>query len=175
MPNYSMQDPAYWQIPERFREVSGRSTSRNSYFFMGDPDDAATPMAVVLDMEPGRIISRHGHPCERFEVVARGSITVFGGQVLYAGDVMIARPGEIYGPKVVGPDGCTTIEFFSDQTGVTDLASELDDGTRVHAKLLEGEQFPPNLGGQDWALALQAEVLELVAQRARAAREPAEA
>lgn len=120
MPNYSMdEDPAYWQAPERFKvpfEQSGLMGIRSSYFPLGDPNDDNTPMAVVLEMEPGYVITPHAHQCERFEVVVRGTLTT-EGRVYRPGDVLTAKANEFYGPKTAGKDGCTTIEVFAKATG----------------------------------------------------------
>ncbi|HEY8217466.1 MAG TPA: hypothetical protein VIH82_10050, partial [Acidimicrobiia bacterium] len=88
------------------------------------------PAAVVLVMPPDYVLFRHGHPCERFEVVVKGSLEA-NGRVLEPGAVMTARPGELYGPHVAGPDGCTTVEFSS-QEGVYRVLCETDGGVREY-------------------------------------------
>ncbi len=120
MPNYSMdQDAAYWQAPERFKlpfEQSGSMGLRSSYFPLGDPNDDDTPIAVVLDMEPGYVITQHAHACERVEVIMRGTLSA-DGRVYRPGDVLTAKANEFYGPKTAGKDGCTTLEVFAKATG----------------------------------------------------------
>src|SRR5438045_1690818 len=99
MPNYTPDDPEYWQLPEGYAEAlaaSGVRDIRLSHFFLG-PDTADTPKIVVLDMEPGFVLPRHAHGCERFEVIVRGSLWL-GEQELPAGTIMTARAGEFYGP-----------------------------------------------------------------------------
>lgn len=139
MPMYSMdEDPEFWQAPGRFSEmpaVAEQMGARVSFFPLGDGERDDTPIAVVFDMQPGYVIQRHAHPCERFEVVVRGSIS-FEGRTFYPGDVMTAGNGEIYGPKVAGPDGCTTVEFFADTPGAYMRISEAGDGVTVN-NLLE--------------------------------------
>ena len=135
MPDYSMDDdPDYWQAPERFRALFERVQSfglRASYFPLGDPDNDATPVAVTVEMPPGFTIMRHAHPCDRFEVIVRGTLKD-GDRILRAGDVMTSKAHEMYGPKTAGKDGCTTIEVFGNAPGVTQRIEERPGG-RVEA------------------------------------------
>jgi hypothetical protein len=131
-------DAAYWQMPGRYAPLAGLRDDfgiRGSYFPMGDPDDDEGAVAVVLDMKPGYVITRHAHPCERFEVVVRGLLDV-GDRILYPGDVMTAEPNEMYGPKVAGPEGCTTVEVFSKAAGAINRITEDDSGVRTTFNLL---------------------------------------
>jgi hypothetical protein len=108
--HFKIDDEAYWRMPEGLERLGSLPTLRLSCFVLGDQSDDA-PTALVLKAEPGHIISHHCHTCERFEVIVKGTLLV-GDEVLGPGDVMVARPGEFYGPHVAGPDGCTTVEFF---------------------------------------------------------------
>jgi hypothetical protein len=132
MPDYSMDDdPDYWQAPERFRALFEKVRSfglRASYFPLGDADKDGTPVAVVVEMPPGFVIMRHAHPCDRFEVIVRGTLEA-EDRVLRAGDVMTSKAGELYGPKTAGKDGCTTIEVFGTAAGVTQRIEERPDGS----------------------------------------------
>src|SRR5262249_4266042 len=117
---FRLRDPALWasgpgrpRPPPAPREPVG---VRLRAFVMGDPDDLATPTAAVLEMPAGYELQRHAHPCERLEVIVAGSLLV-DGEVLGPGDVMASGAGEMYGPHVAGPDGCTTVEIFSSITG----------------------------------------------------------
>jgi hypothetical protein len=83
----------------------------------------------MLQMPPNYRLFRHGHICHRFEVVVKGSLEA-GGKILKPGDVMTARPGELYGPHVAGPEGCTTAEVFGSHEGVYRVIAESDDGPR---------------------------------------------
>ena len=140
MPNYSMdEDAEYWQAPERFRKLLEMAPSmgvKNAIFPLGDPNDENTAMAVVLQMEPGYVITRHAHPCDRFETVVRGTLE-FNGRVYRAGDVLTAKPNEFYGPKTAGKDGCTTIEIFSKAKGVYHRMTQDENGQTVVTNLLE--------------------------------------
>jgi anti-sigma factor ChrR (cupin superfamily) len=138
MPDYSMEeDPGYWQAPERFRALFERVQSfglRASYFPMGNADTDATPVAVVVEMPPGFVIMRHAHPCDRFEVIVRGTLRD-GDRTLRPGDVMTSKAHEFYGPKTAGKDGCTTIEVFGTAAGVTQRIEERPDGSIVPVDL----------------------------------------
>ena len=138
MPDYSMDhDPDYWQAPERFRALFEKMHSlgvRVSYFPLGDAGNDATPVAVVVEMQPGFVIMRHAHPCDRFEVIVRGTLEA-EDRVLRVGDVMTSSAGELYGPKKAGKDGCTTIEVFGTAAGVTQRIEERADGSTVTVDL----------------------------------------
>jgi hypothetical protein len=131
------KDPGYWQAPERFRALFEKLRSfgiRASYFPIGDADNDATPVAVVVEMPPGFVIMRHAHPCDRFEVIVRGTLAS-EERVLQPGDIMVSKAGELYGPKTAGKDGCTTIEVFGNAPGVTQRIEERPDGSVVTVDL----------------------------------------
>jgi hypothetical protein len=108
-------DDASWGLaPDFLRhvvDVHRERGGRMAYHLLGDIDDDP-PTALVLELAPGQVINRHAHGCERMEVIVRGSLLV-GERVFGPGTVMRARSHELYGPHVAGPDGCTTVEFFS--------------------------------------------------------------
>jgi hypothetical protein len=141
MADYSMdEDPDYWQAPERFRALFEKMHSlgvRVSYFPLGDAGNDTTPVAVVVEMKPGFVIMRHAHPCDRFEVIVRGTLEA-EDRTLRVGDVMVSAAGELYGPKTAGKDGCTTIEVFGTAAGVTRRIEERAGGNNVTVDL---EQF----------------------------------
>jgi anti-sigma factor ChrR (cupin superfamily) len=107
------------------------------YVLADDPGDSTAPAVVLLRMPPGYRLFRHAHICHRFEVVVAGSLEA-NGTTLRPGDVMTARPGELYGPHVVGPDGCTTAEVFGSLEGVFRVLAEGPDGLREY-DFLKGE------------------------------------
>ncbi len=141
MPDYAMdEDPEFWQAPKRFRAIFEKLRSlgiRASYFALGDADNDATPVAVVVEMPPGFVIMRHAHPCARFETIVRGTLES-EDRVLRPGDVMVSAAGELYGPKKAGKDGCTTIEVFGTAPGVTKRIEERADGS---IETVDLEQF----------------------------------
>ena len=139
MPDYSLDnDDEFWQAPAKFDSLMKRAGSigaRSSWFALGDADTEEVPIAMVFHMEPGFIITRHTHPCERFEVVVRGSIDV-GDRVLVPGDVMTSHANEMYGPKQAGPDGCTTVEVFATTSGAHHRIVEDGQGNRTSLDII---------------------------------------
>jgi hypothetical protein len=111
---YSISDPELWgRGMERMAAIGkqgGTDGLAMANFVLGNPEDNA-PVATVLRMKPGYVLPRHGHSCHRFEVVVQGSIKV-GDKVLGPGSLMFSEPGNLYGPHIAGPEGCTTVEIF---------------------------------------------------------------
>lgn len=96
---------------------------------LGDPADEGAPATLIFTMPPNSVLPRHAHSCERFEVVLEGSLRVEDNELeLGPGDVMIARPGEAYGPHTAGPEGCRTLEIFSTLAGAHSILYETPDG-----------------------------------------------
>ena len=79
------------------------------------------------------------HDCERLEIVVRGTLEV-DGEILHPGDISVARPMEMYGPHVAGPEGCVTLEFFSSMQGVGQVILDTPDGPEV-TRYLEPRYF----------------------------------
>ena len=101
------------------------------------------PAGYLLEMPPGYVLFRHGHPCYRFEVVVQGTLEIGDGLVANTGDVFTALPGELYGPHTAGPEGCTTIEIFSDLDAMFRLLVEDADGNVREIETRNGE-LPPD-------------------------------
>jgi hypothetical protein len=115
----------------------GTSDGTQVFVLADDPTDASAPAVVLLKMPPGYQLFRHAHICHRFEVVVQGTLEA-NGATLHPGDVMTARPGELYGPHIAGPDGCTTAEVFGSLEGVFRVLAEGPDGLREY-DFLAGE------------------------------------
>jgi hypothetical protein len=135
--------PGFWQLgPEVLqvvREAAAPFGLRLSFFALGDPEDPRTAVANMLEMPPNFVLPRHAHDCERLEIVVRGTLEV-DGEILGPGDVSIARPMEMYGPHVAGPEGCTTLEFFSSMKGVGQVILDQPEGVEV-TRYLEPRYF----------------------------------
>ena len=105
-------------------------TNGTRIFVLADREDEwDAPAAVMLEMPPGYVLFRHAHICHRFEVVVKGSLEA-GGKWLGPGDVMTAKPGEMYGPHTAGPEGCTTVEVFGSLEGVFRVIATSPEGQR---------------------------------------------
>jgi hypothetical protein len=139
----TFDDAAYWRdwppVLAAYEEALRDTTARVAWFTMGEPD-ADPPTAVVLDLGPGEVIPRHAHGCERFEIIVRGTLDV-GDRILGPGDVMRARAGEVYGPHVAGPEGCTTCEFFTSFEQAYKPIMELPDGSYGELDFSQPEVF----------------------------------
>jgi hypothetical protein len=110
--------------------VEASVTNETRLFVLGDEDQSGdAPAVVVLEMPPNYVLFRHAHICHRFEIVVKGSLEV-DGRTLRPGDVMTARPGEMYGPHTAGPGGCTTAEVFGTLEGVFRVLAEAQGGVR---------------------------------------------
>jgi hypothetical protein len=110
-----MDDDSFWyRSPELLRHLADRNRDngvRISYFVLGDWRQDA-PTAMALELPPGGRLNHHAHDCERLEIIVKGSLDV-GDRLLRPGDVMMSGRGELYGPHVAGPGGCTSFEVFS--------------------------------------------------------------
>jgi anti-sigma factor ChrR (cupin superfamily) len=110
--------------------VSGEEPAASGtrvYVLDDDQESWDSPAVVVLEMPPNYVLFRHAHVCHRFEVVVKGSLEA-GGRILGPGDVMTARPGELYGPHTAGPEGCTTVEVFGSLEGVFRVLAPMAEG-----------------------------------------------
>ena len=126
----------YEQRPQWLRPLVAGIEQPSAMFVLGDGDDRQRPAAVVLDRAPGHVFARHAHVCERLEIVVSGSLTTEDGTTLGPGDVMIARPGELYGPSTAGPGGCVTFEVFGTLEGVYRPVYEAANGALEQRDLL---------------------------------------
>jgi hypothetical protein len=149
--NYRHTDADYWEGSE---EALPGIKARRWQVGETSTDDA---WAMVLDMDPGFVIPRHAHNFDRFEVVVKGSIVV-GEETYGPGDVMTADAHEFYGPKVCGPNGCMTIEFFARKQGDEYLEYELEDGSTL-AYTKDMTDYPENLAQKAWIEATRRRVL----------------
>lgn len=133
MPQFFRKDQeGYWdRYPEHLKDMAqimaGSQLTPATMHVMGEPTDEDAPTALIFTMPPHSEIPRHAHLCERFEIILEGSLLV-DDMVLGPGDVMLARPGEAYGPHKAGPDGCRTLEIFSKLAGAHHQILETPEG-----------------------------------------------
>jgi hypothetical protein len=126
------------------------------FWLLNKNEDMSAPAAFFLQMPPGYVLSRHGHPCERFEVVIKGSLDVGDGRTAYPGDIFTAEAGTLYGPHTAGPEGCTTIEIFSKVDAMFRMLYAGPNGEILEADARKGETAPdyiPLPGEADYVLA----------------------
>jgi hypothetical protein len=133
MPAFFRKDtPGYWdRYPDHLKDMAqimeGSNLTPATMHVLGEPTDERAPTALIFTMPPHSTIPRHAHACERFEVILEGSLLV-DDMVLGPGDVMIARPGEAYGPHTAGPDGCRTLEVFGTLAGAHSMIYDTPEG-----------------------------------------------
>jgi hypothetical protein len=133
MPAFFRKDtPGYWdRYPEHLKDMGGIMADSKltpaTMHVMENPTDETAPTALIFTMPPDATIPRHAHECERFEVILEGSLLV-DDMVLGPGDVMIARPGEAYGPHTAGPEGCRTLEVFGTLAGAHTMIYDTPEG-----------------------------------------------
>jgi quercetin dioxygenase-like cupin family protein len=129
-----------WTVaPDHLKHLlDGSPGLRNGFFALGDPHDDSTPGIVLLQLAPGHVLERHAHDCFRHETVISGTLYA-GDKVLGPGDVMVALPGEFYGPHRAGPEGVTTVEVFSSFQAAYQPMFESPDGTAKKYDFLAGD------------------------------------
>ncbi len=86
--------------------------------------------------EPGDVITQHAHPCERVEVIMRGTLSA-NGRIHRPGNVLTAQADEFYGPRTAGTDGCTTLEAFAKATGAVYRITKDAAGQVTRTSMLE--------------------------------------
>jgi quercetin dioxygenase-like cupin family protein len=135
MPYFIKKDsPEYWDrypahLAEMGQIMEASELTPATMHVLGDADDETAPTALIFTMPPNSVLPRHAHSCERFEVILEGSLRVEDNDLeLVPGDIMIAHPGEAYGPHTAGPDGCRTLEIFSTLAGAHTNLFETPDG-----------------------------------------------
>jgi hypothetical protein len=134
------------EVPEWFdKELakSGMNASAIPLWHLDKTEDWSVPAAFFLKMPPGYTLFRHGHPCQRFEIVIQGSLDIGDGRTANVGDTFTADAYTLYGPHTAGPEGCTTIEIFSAVEGMFRLLYEGPDGQMLEADAREGV-VPPD-------------------------------
>jgi hypothetical protein len=140
------KDKPQWLIDELQKTVLYKSRDVNNdlqvWLLDGSKESMSVPAAYLLRMPPSYTLFRHGHPCHRFEVVVEGTLDIGDGRVAQAGDVFTALPGELYGPHTAGPEGCSTIEIFSELDAMFRLLVEDENGKVVEIETRNGE-VPP--------------------------------
>jgi hypothetical protein len=121
---------------------SGINATKIPLWHLDKTEGWSVPAAFFLKMPPNYTLFRHGHPCQRFEIVIQGSLELGDGRTASVGDTFTADAYTLYGPHTAGPEGCTTIEVFSALEGMFRLLYEGDDGEMLEADARKGE-VPP--------------------------------
>lgn len=110
-----------------------------------DAPDGPIPVFAISEFKPGAVVAPHYHSSDYVSYVVKGDLTVTR-QAHQAGDVRFVRAGTAYGPIVIGPEGATVVEVFSDASG--SLPHWLGDATD------QAQYWPePYATPEEWLLA----------------------
>lgn len=100
-------DPGWTDLPFGLKQA---------LFALGPTSDTTRPTLVVTRFAPNSELPVHNHRSVFADAVVEGSMRV-GDTVHLRGTIRIVQSGVDYGPSVAGPEGCTLLEFYADDTG----------------------------------------------------------
>jgi len=129
------------EVPAWFEKelaACGMNASALGLWHLDKIEEWSVPAAYFLKMPPNYTLFKHGHPCQRFEIVIQGSLEIGDGRTATVGDTFTADAYTLYGPHTAGPEGCTTIEIFSAVEGMFRLLYEGPNGEILEADAREG-------------------------------------
>lgn len=104
---FTWADPGFTDLPFGLRQA---------VFAVGEATDPHHATLVVTKFSPNAELPAHSHDSVFCDAVVEGSIIV-GGEVNPKGTVRLVPSKAEYGPSVAGPEGCTLLEFYVDDTG----------------------------------------------------------
>lgn len=91
-------------------ETAGKGAAWAAIFNFGTEE--CPGRVFISKFEPGAVIHTHDHPNDYCSIVVEGSLSMQrGGQTYKVGDIRFVKAETMYGPIVMGPEGCTMIEF----------------------------------------------------------------
>lgn len=91
-------------------QATGKGEAWAAIFDYG-PDEYPCRM-FISKFEPGAVIHTHDHPNDYCSMVVQGSLSMQrGGQTFNVGYIRFVKADTMYGPIVMGPEGCTMVEF----------------------------------------------------------------
>lgn len=103
----SWTDPDWTDLPFGLQQA---------VFGLGPEGDANRATLVVTRFTPNAALPVHNHRSVFADAVVEGSMRV-GDTVHPRGTIRIVQSGVDYGPSVAGPEGCTLLEFYADDSG----------------------------------------------------------
>ena len=118
---------------DRWMLAPGGSGIRLNFWFMGDDPDGPVVACSVYPPNPegAENAPAHSHSSDSIRIIVEGSFKV-GAKWYEAGQMRIQDAGRIYGPEVVGPNGCKQIIIFEKRSSVFPNYVK-DEDTRKHA------------------------------------------
>jgi hypothetical protein len=105
--SFTWSDPGFTDMPFGLRQA---------VFAIGDAADPHHATFVITTFPPHAELPYHSHDSVFCDAVVEGSIIV-GGEVSPKGTIRLVPSKAEYGPSVAGPEGCTLLEFYADDTG----------------------------------------------------------
>jgi len=124
---------------DRWMSAPNGSGGRFTFWFMGDDPDRPVVTCSVAPPNPDGLETApaHSHSSDTIRIVVKGRFKV-GTKWYEAGEMRIQEAGRIYGPEVVGPDGCKQIVIFEKRSSVTPkYANDKAEGVREHAAVAD--------------------------------------
>ena len=104
---FTWADPGFTDLPFGLQQA---------IFALGDATDPHHATLVVTKFAPGAELPTHSHDSVFCDAVVEGSMIV-GDQTNPRGTIRLVPSKAEYGPSIAGPDGCTLLEFYADETG----------------------------------------------------------
>lgn len=104
---FTWADPGFTDLPFGLRQA---------VFALGDAAEPHHATLVVTKFSPNSELPLHSHDSVFCDAVVEGSMVV-GGAVNPKGTIRLVPSKAEYGPSVAGPEGCTLLEFYGDDTG----------------------------------------------------------
>jgi anti-sigma factor ChrR (cupin superfamily) len=103
---------------DRWMGSGAPDASRYTFWFLGDDPDGPAVFCVTAPPNPsGKETSAHSHSADQVRVVLEGSFKV-GNKWYHAGEMRVQDKGRIYGPEVVGPEGCRYLVVFEKRSAI---------------------------------------------------------
>lgn len=87
---------------------AGEGRAQHAIFDYGTDEHPCR--CFIAKFEPGAVIHPHDHPTDYCSIVVQGSLEM-RGETFKVGDIRFVKADTMYGPIVMGPEGCTMIEF----------------------------------------------------------------
>jgi hypothetical protein len=104
---FTWADPGFTDLPFGLQQA---------VFAVGDATDPRHATLVVARFSPGAELPAHSHDSVFCDAVVEGSMIV-GGTTNPRETVRLVPSKVEYGPSIAGPEGCTLLEFYADDTG----------------------------------------------------------
>jgi len=130
---------------ERWMPAPGESDRPRNYWFMGDDPDGPVVTCSIYPPNPDgkENAPAHSHSSDTIRIIVEGRFKV-GTKWYETGEMRIQDAGRVYGPEVVGPDGCKQIIIFEKRSSMfPDYVKDSDTRARAAGKEAFNKQMAP--------------------------------